>query len=221
MWPSRASSGRRRRARGGELAPARRDHEAAERRPAAPRGRRRGVRWSVLRGDPDAGVGRDEQAPARGSEKSAGCARSTPTTSCRSPSTARPGGEASAAARAAPASATAIGHRRRSRDTGALLERRRDDAPCPVARRLRVRDLEPPSAPPSQTVPHRVEAAPQPRVDRSARQLEESRDLSRRVVEEVAEHDHRVAPAAARPARPARYRSVAAGSVGAATVSSR
>ena len=129
--------------------------------------------------------------PGAGSEKRAGCASSTPTTSRISSSTARPGGLSRPATttsshrhdgdrlpRAPPRLRLALGEGRAARlPTSARAPRAR-----PGSRSAPV--------PSSQPLLERVEPAAQARVDGSPRQAEQLRDLAGRVLEQVAEDDH-------------------------------
>ena len=125
---ARASTERHRRARAQRArsrAPRRRSDRTAT---SSPRGTGRGALRAVLLHDPDARIRRDEQPPRRGSEKSAGCARSIPTVSRISSRTARPGGLSTAASSAAATTATQTGRsiRWRTLDRLALGERSRE-----------------------------------------------------------------------------------------------
>ena len=131
--------------------------------------------------------------PGAGSEKSAGCAFSTPTTS-------RIVVEHRAAGRAEQPRRATDDARARRRDRLprsarrlrlALCERRAHDRPRALARLVLVRDLDPLELALLTRVSfERVEAAAQARVDGPARQAEQLGDLAGRVLEQVAKHDH-------------------------------
>src|SRR5690349_23132145 len=117
--------------------------------------------------------------PEAGSEKSAGSACSIPTASRTLWNTARPGGERAATTTAATAAAVPASN-------SLLLARRRG-----VGVRSSNARFTTSQALSSGVTLHPIEAAAQPRVDGAAGKVEELRDLTRRVLEEVAEHDDR------------------------------
>ena len=131
---------------------------------------------------------------AAGQREERGRGRSTPTSSRTRSTTALPGGLAIARRAAAPperAPGRAGGHAR-SVERARVGERRKHDRARALACSVGVRhanSLEC-SFTSLATRPDCVEAAAQPRVDRSPRQVEQPGDLTGRVAEQVAHHDH-------------------------------
>src|SRR5690348_12794825 len=115
--------------------------------------------------------------PGAGNENSAGSACSIPTASRTDLKTALPGGEraattTAATARAVAASASLV---RGCRGAGVRSSKARFTTSHALS---------------SGVTFHPIETAAEPRVDGAARQVEQLGDLPRRVLEEVAEHDH-------------------------------
>ena len=154
---------------------------------------------AVLAHDPGAARGAATSSrPGAGSEKSAGCACSTPTASRSESSTARPGGLSDARRATATRPRPRAPPQRAARPRRQARARRRPrrttshDRSCAssspgTGSRSRAQPL---TAPLLQQRRERVEAAAQARVDRAARQVEQLGDLARRVLEQVAQHDH-------------------------------
>ena len=163
----------------GELVLARRDDEAAERRPARLAVRRRAGASSRPRCTTQTPASEATSSrPGAGSEKSAGCARSTPTP--RGSRRARRGRAGSATRRDEPPTATATSEREaqpaRTRARPARARRTRRETTFHARSRglVLAGDLDPLELAPHSSLPERVEAAAQARVDGAARKVERS-----------------------------------------------